>query len=200
MYLGVNLNDPAIRLRHRDAQFFANMTGQRMDNVSLQQRVAELSLANSLNIPDPSEAEIRKIAKDATMPPDGKAEGDTLGKFIDFAAKQLNASDLETRARFEFFIKDTWRINKAMTILSGGGHATAAQVKRILDRERAKWTVDAATLPAAREARPEASFTAPDSGRVTLRVRVQVVPRVQPAEQHIVISVGRTPARRDGGT
>ena len=58
----------------------------------------------------------------------------------------------------------------------------------------------AATPPAAREARPEASFTAPDSGRVTLRVRVQVVPRVQPAEQHIVISVGRTPARRDGGT
>ena len=149
MYLGVDLNDPSVRLRHRDAQFFANMTGQRMDNVSLQQRVAELSLANSLNIPDPSEAEIRKIAKDATMPPDGKAEGDTLGKFIDFASKQLNASDLETRARFESFIKDTWRINKAMTILSGGGHATAAQVKRILDRERAKWTVDAATLPSA---------------------------------------------------
>ena len=58
----------------------------------------------------------------------------------------------------------------------------------------------ATTLPTVREARPEASFTAPDSGRVTLRVRVQVVPRVQPVEQHIVISVGRTPARRDGRT
>lgn len=58
----------------------------------------------------------------------------------------------------------------------------------------------AATPPAAREARPEASFTASDSGRVTLRVRVQVVPRVQQSEQQLVISVGRTPARRDGGT
>jgi hypothetical protein len=58
----------------------------------------------------------------------------------------------------------------------------------------------AATPPAAREAIPEASFIASDSGRVTLRVRVQVVPRVQQAEQSLVISVGRTSARRNGGT
>ncbi|NBS04266.1 MAG: hypothetical protein EBS64_03415 [Verrucomicrobia bacterium] len=202
MYLGVDLNDPSVRLRHRDAQFFANMTGQRMDNVSLQQRVAELSLANSLNIPDPSEAEIRKIAKDATMPPDGKAEGDTLGKFIDFASKQLNASDLETRA---------WRINKAMTILSGGGHATAAQVKRILDRERAKWTVDAATLPAANfkatiaddEAKAKASFEAnKESYRLPAKVEVSAVtitdvtPDTSPISDDDVVTFGYNVAEK----
>lgn len=58
----------------------------------------------------------------------------------------------------------------------------------------------ASTPPAAREAIPEASFIASDSGRVTVRVRVQVVPRVQQAEQSLVISVGRTSARRNGGT
>lgn len=58
----------------------------------------------------------------------------------------------------------------------------------------------ASTAPAAREAIPEASITSADSGRVTLRVRVQVVPRVQQAEQSIVLSVGRTSARRSGGT
>jgi len=58
----------------------------------------------------------------------------------------------------------------------------------------------AAALPAVREAVPEASFTSRSDGRVTLRVRVQVVPRVQQAEKSLVISVGRTSARRSGGT
>ena len=57
-----------------------------------------------------------------------------------------------------------------------------------------------ATTPrAAREAIPEASFTSRTDGRVTLRVRVQVVPRMQQTEQNVVISVGRTSARRNGG-
>ena len=57
-----------------------------------------------------------------------------------------------------------------------------------------------ATPPALREAIPDVSFTSHGSGRATLRVRVQVVPRVQKAEQSIVLTVGRTPARRNGGT
>jgi hypothetical protein len=58
----------------------------------------------------------------------------------------------------------------------------------------------AAVPPALREAIPELSFTSPGNGRATLRVRVQVVPRVQKAEQSIVLSVGRTSARRNSGT
>ncbi|MDQ8160504.1 MAG: hypothetical protein P3C12_13955 [Gemmatimonadota bacterium] len=54
--------------------------------------------------------------------------------------------------------------------------------------------------PALRQAIPEVSLTSPGDGRVTLRVRVQVVPRVQQAEQRLVISVGRMSARRNGGT
>jgi hypothetical protein len=53
MYQGVDLNDPAVRSRFRDATFFAQMTGQRMDNNGLVQRVAELSLADALGIPLP---------------------------------------------------------------------------------------------------------------------------------------------------
>ena len=57
-----------------------------------------------------------------------------------------------------------------------------------------------ATPPALRPAIPDVSFTSPGSGRATLRVRVQVVPRVQKAEQSIVLSVGRTSAGRKSGT
>ena len=45
--------------------------------------------------------------------------------------------------------------------------------------------------PALRQSVPEATITAPTDGRVSLRVRVQVVPRVQASEQAVVISVGR---------
>lgn len=58
----------------------------------------------------------------------------------------------------------------------------------------------AATPPALREAIPEVALTAPRDGRVTLRVRLQVVPRVQQAQQPVVLSVGRMPARGHGGT
>jgi len=148
MYQGVDLNDPAVRSRFRDATFFAQMTGQRMNENGLVQRVAELSLADALGIPAPSDVEIRRIAREMTTPPDGK-NTDGLNKFIEFSSKQLNLSDLETRGRFETYVKDTWRIQKAITTLAGSGHATASQIKRILDRERTKWTVDAATFAAA---------------------------------------------------
>ena len=147
MYQGVDLNDPTVRARFRDATFFAQMTGQRMNENGLVQRVAELSLADSLGIPAPSVVEIRRVAREMTTSPDGK-NADGLNKFLEFAAKQLNISDDETRARFEIYIKDTWRIQKAISTLAGSGHATASQIKRILDRERTKWTVDVATFAA----------------------------------------------------
>ena len=143
MYMGVDLNDPALRRRFADVNFFS---GQRMGGgeEAYKQWVAELELANSLGVPSPSETEIRKIAREATSAPETKDAGDALNKFIDLASKQLNASDLETRTRFEIFIKDSWRINKAMITLAGPGHATTGQVKRIVERVRSLWTVDVA--------------------------------------------------------
>ena len=148
MYQGVDLNDPSVRARFRDATFFAQMTGRRMNENGLVQRVAELSLADSLGIPSPSVVEIRRFANEMTTGPDGKS-ADGLNKFVEFAAKQLNVSDDETRARFEAYIVDTWRIQKAISTLAGSGHATSSQIKRILDRERTNWTVDVATFSAA---------------------------------------------------
>lgn len=148
MYQGVDLNDPSVRARFRDAAFFAQMTGRRMNENGLVQRVAELSLADSLGIPSPSVVEIRRFANEMTSAPDGKS-ADGLNKFVEFAAKQLNVSDDETRARFEAYIVDTWRIQKAISTLAGSGHATSSQIKRILDRERTNWTVDVATFSAA---------------------------------------------------
>ena len=148
MYQGVNLNDPAVRKRHNDALFFGQMTGQRMDPNGLVQRVAELALADSLDIPAPSAVEIRRLAREMTAAADSKSN-DGLNKFLEFAGKQLDATDLDIRARFETFIQDSWRIQKARGAVSGSGHVTASQIKRMLDRVRTKWTVDVATFSAA---------------------------------------------------
>jgi hypothetical protein len=183
VYQGVNLNDPAVRSRFNDALFFSQMTGQRMDSNGLVQRVAELSLADGLGIPDPSDLEIRRLAREMTSAPDAK-NGDGLNKFLEFASKQLNTSDLEVRARFETYLKDSWRIQKAVSTLAGSGHATTAQVKRILDRERTKWTVDAATFPASAfnpeikvdEAKAKEAFTADiEAYRLPAQVAVTAV-------------------------
>ena len=147
MYQGVDLNDPSVRARFRDATFFAQRTGRGMSN-DLTQHIALLSIADGLGIPSPSDLEIRSIARETTIPYDVKS-GDGLKKFVELAAKQLNVSDDETRARFEAYIKESWRIQKAIRTLAGSGHATSSQIKRILDRERTKWTVDVATFSAA---------------------------------------------------
>ena len=126
MYMGVDLNDTSIRRRFADANFFS---GQRMagGEEALKQWVAELKLADALEVPNPSETEIRKLAREATPGPQTKDAGDALNKFIDLASKQLSATDIETRFRFEAFIKDAWRINKAVGTLGGPGHATPAR-------------------------------------------------------------------------
>jgi hypothetical protein len=146
MYMGVDLSDPKVQANYRDFLFFSNLTGQRQESPTLQEHVAQLSLARSLNIPNPSETEIRKIARNLTSPATATSDKEGLDKFIDFASKQLNASDEETRVRFESYIKSAWRINKTLVLLSGNGHASAAQLKRMLDREHTQWTVDAATF------------------------------------------------------
>ena len=148
MYQGVNLNDPAVRKRFNDAVFFGQMTGQRMDGNGLVQRIAELALADALGIPAPSAIDIRRIAREKTAAADSKSN-DGLNKFLEFAGKQLDTSDLDVRARFETYINDAWRIEKARAAVGGTGHVTASQITRILDRQRTKWTVDVATLSAA---------------------------------------------------
>ena len=66
MYLGYDLNSPKLATRYRDSLSFASFTGQRNEGRSYFQFVAELSLADSLHIPNPSDSEVRKLALLAT--------------------------------------------------------------------------------------------------------------------------------------
>ena len=118
MYMGVDLSDPKVQANYRDFLFFSNLTGQRQESPTLQEHVAQLSLARSLNIPNPSETEIRKIARNLTSPATATSDKEGLDKFIDFASKQLNASDEETRVRFESYIKSAWRINTTLVAMA----------------------------------------------------------------------------------
>jgi hypothetical protein len=184
MYLGYDLNSAKLQNRYRDSLSFSSFSGQRNEGRSYFQYVAELSLADSLRIPNPSDSEVRKLALLATAGPDGKENMEGLGKFIDYASKALNASDAETRARFESYLQDAWRVNKAVALLSGPGHATTAQIKRLIQREKTLWTVDAATFVGANfkatvaddEAKAKAAFEASkESYRVPAKVEVTVV-------------------------
>jgi hypothetical protein len=183
MYMGVDLNDTSIRRRFADANFFS---GQRMagGEEALKQWVAELKLADTLEVPNPSETEIRKLAREATSGPQTKDAGDALNKFIDLASKQLSATDIETRFRFEAFIKDAWRINKAVGTLGGPGHATTSQVKRTVERVRSLWTVDVARFDSAKfkpvvkvdEEKAKAAFAANvENYRIPAKVAVTTV-------------------------
>jgi len=168
IYLGYDLNNAKLQTRYRDSLAFASFTGQRNEGRSLFQYVAELSLADSLRIPNPSDSEVRKLALLATAGADGKENLDNLNKFVDYATKALNTSDVETRARFEGYLQDSWRVNKSVALLSGPGHATTAQIKRLIQREKTLWTVDAATFSNANfkatvaddEAKAKAAFEA----------------------------------------
>ncbi|MGA0132913.1 MAG: hypothetical protein ACO3ND_00965 [Opitutales bacterium] len=190
MYMGVDLNDPQVRQRHRDAMVFSMLTSRRPEDMGLERRVAELSLADSLNVPVPTDAEIRRIARDLTAAPDAKDPGESLQRFIESAGRQIDAPELETRARFERYIVDTWRISRTRAALTGPGHATASQLKRLLERERALWTVDAATFSPAGfktdvkddEAKAKAAFeSSKESYRIPARLKATLV-RVRSTE------------------
>lgn len=149
-YLGVDLTDSRNRQRYYfDCQTFSLGRAQ---GLTMQSRIAELHLADELGIPEPTEGEVRRIARQMSQMfatgADGKPSDDGVAKFIAFASRQLNVNEQETAVRYETFIKDTWRINKLYTTLSGKGHATAGLLKRQLDRSRTLWTTDVATFAA----------------------------------------------------
>jgi len=146
IYLGVDLNNSKVQNNYRDQIVFTSLGGQRAEGQSITQYVAEIHVADTLGIPQPSDNEVRKIASAITTPIDGKESGDGLVKFIEAASKQLNVSEEETRARFENFIRNAWRVNKAVQILSGPGHVTTSQLQRVLQREKTTWTVEVATF------------------------------------------------------
>ena len=184
IYLGVDLNSPKLQNNYRDLMVFASLSGQRTEGQSITQYVAEIHVADTLGIPQPSDNEVRKIASAITTPIDGKESASGLIKFVEVASKQLNASEEETLARFETFIRNAWRVNKAVQILSGPGHVTTSQLQRVLQREKTIWTVEVATFdntkfnPAVTvdEAKVKSSFeTNKESYRLPAKVEVSLV-------------------------
>lgn len=184
IYLGVDLNNPKVQNQYRDLIVFTSISGQRADSQSLTQYVAEIHVADTLGIPQPSDNEVRKIAAAITTPIDGKESASGLIKFVEVASKQLNASEEETLARFETFIRNAWRVNKAVQILSGPGHVTTSQLQRVLLREKTIWTVEVASFdntkfnPAVTvdEAKVKSSFeTNKESYRLPAKVEVSLV-------------------------
>lgn len=183
-YLGVDLHNPNVQNRYRDSLVFSALSGRNNETRNIMQQIAELHIADSLNIPAPTDEEVLRIATLLTQMGDNKSPAESLNRFIEVASRQLGVNDIETRARFENYIKDIWRINKAMNVLGGSGHASREQIQRILAREKTTWTVEVATLKAdtfnppiaVDEAKAKAAFTAnQESFRIPAKVEVAVV-------------------------
>ncbi len=183
-YLGVDLHNPNVQNRYRDSVIFSALSGRNNETQNIMQQIAELHIADQLNIPTPFDEEVVRIATLLTQMGDGKSPAESLNRYIEVASRQLGVNDTETRARFENYIKDLWRINKAMSVLGGAGHASREQIKRILARERTVWTVDVATLKSDHfnptitidEAKAKAAFTAnQESFRLPAKVEVAII-------------------------
>jgi hypothetical protein len=114
-YLGVDLHNPNVQNRYRDSVIFSALSGRNNETQNIMQQIAELHIADQLNIPTPSDEEVVRIATLLTQMGDGKSPAESLNRYIEVASRQLGVNDTETRARFENYIKDLWRINKAMS-------------------------------------------------------------------------------------
>lgn len=183
-YLGVDLHNPNIQNRYRDSLIFSALGGRNNETQNIMQQIAELHIADQLNIPAPSDEEVLRIATLLTQMGDQKSPAESLNRFIEVASRQLGVSDSETRARFETYIKNLWRINKAIMVLGGTGHASREQIQRILSREKTLWTVEVATLKAdtfrptisVDEAKAKEAFTNQrESFRLPAQVEVAIV-------------------------
>jgi hypothetical protein len=141
------------------------------------------------------------IARDlSALPPADSARGMAMPLVRDFPDQPVLLSDACPQATIVLPVLA--RVDQKLRVPVEAGdrvHARALQGEGTVQLSFDE-APPPSTPPALREAIPEAAFTSPGSGRATLRVRVQVVPRVQKAEQSIVLSVGRTSARRNGGT
>ena len=118
------------------------------DNEQIQQyalqRYAALSIADSLRIPVPTEAELRDYIKTLKPFQDAKGEFDAeaYNRFLTSIKGKSNISE----GRVSRVIADDWRADRIQKILAGPGYVMSGDIRRQLEQADTQWSLNVATV------------------------------------------------------
>ncbi len=187
-YLGVDLyNERAIE-RFNDALMLGNNTSDsRERTLQICLSIARKNVADSLDIPTPTENEVQERVKAVLargVPNAPAPDAKTWEAFISTVQQTLGCNRAEALVRLQTVIEDQLRWEKTAQLLAGPGYASVDEVRKALEEDGAKWTVEVAQLdfanftPTITEdlAKAEAYFNASvESYRIPARLTVRAV-------------------------
>lgn len=191
-YLGVDLYNPRSLERFEDSlRLTGGPSDSRQHTLEICLAIARKHLADELNLPQPTEAEVQErfrllIGGRGAEAPDAKAV-ETLFSMVQ---QRLGCNRAEALSRLQVVIEDTLRWERAAALLAGPGHASAAVIRKVIEDTTAKWTVEVAQLDAATFApaitddlaKAQAHFAAnAESHRIPARLTVRAVTFPAPA-------------------
>lgn len=150
-FFGVNLNAPRqVEAINRDVYLSAQLTGQRLSPNSVEgaffQRITALQLANQLNIPVPSDAQMAEYIRSLPAfqdPQTRKFSPDLYTRLLD---QMQNSPQMGGEQALLQVITEDYRIKKVMEALSGPGYVLPYLAKRQMESMDTTYDVQVATL------------------------------------------------------
>lgn len=145
------IGEISFRLEYGDQQANPNQFQNYVLN-----RVAYLELADQLQIPPPTEEELRHFVtgRSAFQDEEGAFDPTKYSGFID----DVEANPQTSTGEVAWVLEQDYRIDKARELVSGPGYVLPTEVRLQLERNQTLWSMDLATLNLA-EFQPEIQFS-----------------------------------------
>lgn len=154
MYLGVDLYNPRATERFEDSiRLGGGLSDNRQHLMALRLGIARKHLADSLDIPVPTEAEVQERVRLA-LASSGISKGSapdakTWEAYVGRIQQLLGCNRAEALTRLQTVVEDQLRWDRAAALIAGPGHISIATVRKLLEDQGAKWSVEVAVLDAA---------------------------------------------------
>lgn len=194
-HLGVDLYNPRATERFEDAIRLGGGAGDSQQHMmALRMGIARKHIADSLDIPTPTESEVQERVRLAlassgtgnTTAPDAK----TWEAYVGRVQQALGCNRAEALVRLQTVVEDQIRWDRTAALIAGPGHVSIASVRKFLEDQGAKWSVEVAVLEAASFTpamtddltKAEAHFAAnAESHRIPARLTLRAVTFATPA-------------------
>ncbi len=194
-HLGVDLYNPRATERFEDAIRLGGGAGDsRQHMMALRMGIARKHIADSLDIPTPTESEVQervRLALASTGPSNATApDAKTWEAYVGRVQQVLGCNRAEALVRLQTVVEDQLRWDRAAALIAGPGHVSTAAVRKFLEDQGAKWSVEVAVLDAAGFtpaitddlAKAEAHFAAnAESHRIPARLTLRAATFPSPA-------------------
>jgi nitrogen fixation protein FixH len=149
-YLGVDLYNGRAIERFNDALMLGgNPSDNRERTLQICLNIARKNVADSLDIPTPTESEVQERVRAvlARGTPNAPApDAKTWEAFVNSIQQTLGCNRAEALVRLQTVIEDQLRWEKTAQLLAGPGYASVDEVRKALEDDGAKWTVQVAQL------------------------------------------------------